>query len=1079
MPVVPAILLSILLVPFQLFWTQQPFGSLRAAQGKAAPLQGDHLAPKVGTALAVSFTPAPQAGEVKLDSDALEGLAIRALGPGTMSGRVAALEGHAGDKLTIYVGAASGGVWKSVNGGITFRPVFDKHTQSVGALAMDPSKPETVWVGTGESWVRNSVSVGTGVYKTTDGGENWQALGLGDTEHISRIVVHPRDSNTVYVCALGHLWNSNAERGVFRTTDGGKNWQKVLFVNEDTGCSDLAIDPQEPKTLYAGMWQVRRKPWTFVSGGPGSGLYKSTDGGGTWKPARQGLPAGDLGRIAIAVAASRPSVVYAVVEAKKTALYRSDDLGGTWAEVNSSAQMQARPFYFAHVVVDPKDHNRVYKTGFNLVVSDDGGKTFGVIDAGPGAGFGGGVHGDHHAIWINPRDTNHLVIGTDGGVYISHERGTRWRHVTGLPIAQFYRVSYDLARPYNVFGGLQDNGTWIGPSRSPGGVSNRHWENIGIGDGFWAFVDPSDPDTYYTEWQGGRLQRVRRSTGETKSIQPWPREGEPELRFNWNTPVHLSRLQRGVMYIGAQHLYRTRDRGESWERISGDLTTNDPQKLQQEESGGLTVDNSDAEKHCTIYAISESPKNSSVIWVGTDDGNVQFTRDAGKTWTKVSGNVTGLPENTWVSYVEPGHHEEGTAYATFDGHTLGDKQTYVYRTRDFGKTWQSLATADVRGYAHVIREDPVNPNLLFLGTEFGLFVSIDAGASWAQLKGHLPPVAVRDLAIHPREHDLIVATHGRGIYILDDLTPLRKLAPQALDQEVVFLPSRPAETTIPAGQQRFDADADYTARSPEGSAWITYYLKKRHMFGDLRIEIYDAAGKMVYSAPGEKRRGLNRFEWPLRLKPPKAPAATSLGGESMAAFVGPLVPEGTYMVKMIKGKDTFSSQVQVTSDPRSPHSPADREAARMVAHQVYQMLERLTYVAETVTDLRDQATQRAGKLAEGDTLRSRVAAFRDALEALRKTLVTTREGAVTGEVQLRERLINIYGAVNGYQGRPTQSQITRIAALGKELDQAAQRLEGYVAKDVAALNRELEQNKLDPLKPMNEAEWRAKDQKRQ
>jgi photosystem II stability/assembly factor-like uncharacterized protein len=519
--------------------------------------------------------------EVKIESEMLEGLSARALGPAAMSGRIAAIDAYPGERLTIYVGSASGGVWKSSNGGITFKPVFDKYTQSIGAVALDPSNPNTVWVGTGESWVRNSVSVGTGIYKSRDGGETWQAMGLADSEHISRIIVHPRDGNTVYVCALGHLWNGNSERGVFRTTDGGKKWEKALFVNDDTGCSDLAIDPQEPRILYAGMWQVRRLPWTFTSGGAGSGLFKSTDGGETWRQIRKGLPEGELGRIALAVAPSRPNVLYAVVEARKTALYRSDDLGESWMEMNSSFNIQARPFYFAHVVVDPKEFNRVYKPGFLLTVSEDGGKTFGGIYLGPETFLGGGVHGDHHALWINPKDTNQLVLGTDGGAYISADRGAHWRLAGTLPVSQFYHVSYDFDQPYNVYGGLQDNGTWMGPSRRTGGIANRHWRNLAWGDGFWALVDRSEPDIVYAEWQGGKLERVRRSTGETKSIQPWPREGEPELRFNWNSPIHVSPTQPGVVYFGAQFLYRSRDRGESWERISADLTSNDPSKQRQ------------------------------------------------------------------------------------------------------------------------------------------------------------------------------------------------------------------------------------------------------------------------------------------------------------------------------------------------------------------------------------------------------------------------------------------------------------------------------------------------------------------
>jgi photosystem II stability/assembly factor-like uncharacterized protein len=478
------------------------------------------------------------------------------------------------------------------------------------------------------------------------------------------------------------------------------------------------------------MWQFRRKPYFFSSGGAGSGLYKSTDGGKTWRKVTKGLAPGELGRIALAVAPSRPNVVYATVEAKQTALYRSDDLGESWTSMNTSSAITGRPFYFSHLAADPRDWKRIYRPGYSLSVSDDGGKTF--------SGVGGGgmlepsYHGDTHALWIDPTNPEHLILGTDGGVYVSHDRGSHWRFVGDLPVSQFYHVSYDMEFPYNVYGGLQDNLTWYGPSRRPGtfggGIQNKHWYSLGFGDGFWAFVDPHDPDVVYNEIQGGNLFRTRKSTLEQKDIKPSPRAGEPKYRFNWNTPIHMSPNDKGTVYYGAQFLFRSRDRGDSWERLSPDLTTNDPAKQRQDESGGLSLDNSTAENHCTIFAIAESPKNRDLVWVGTDDGNVQVTRDGGKTWTNVVGNVTSLPKNVWVSSIEASRFAEGTAYVTFDNHMLGDMEPYVYRTTDYGKTWQSLASGDLRGYAHVVKEDRVNPDLLFVGTESGLFVSVDGGS---------------------------------------------------------------------------------------------------------------------------------------------------------------------------------------------------------------------------------------------------------------------------------------------------------------------------------------------------------------
>jgi photosystem II stability/assembly factor-like uncharacterized protein len=739
------------------------------------------------TAIAVLAAPSSRAQDVKIDADVFGGLEARSIGPAAMSGRISAIDALEGERLTIYVGSASRGLWKSADGGLAFTPIFDKHSQSIGAVTIDRRNPKTVWVGTGETCTRNSVSVGDGLYKTTDAGESWQRVGLADSERIAKIVIDPQDSSTVLVCATGHLFDSHPERGVFRTTDGGKTWEKTLHVNGDTGCSDLAIDPPDGSIVYAGMWQFRRKPWFFTSGGPGSGLYKSTDGGRTWRRLTKGLAAGELGRVALAVAPARPSVVYATVEAKQTALYRSDDLGESWSELNSSSAITGRPFYFSHLQADPRDWKRIYRPGFSLSVSDDGGKSFSAV--GGGGLFGPTYHGDTHALWINPQNPEQLIVGTDGGVYVSYDRGTHWRFVASLPVSQFYHVSHDMEFPYNVYGGLQDNSTWYGPSRRPGflggGVQNKHWYSLTGGDGFWAFVDPADPDVVYNEYQGGNLFRIRKSTLEQRDIKPTPKAGEPRYRFNWNTPIHMSPNDAGTIYVGAQFLFRSRDRGDSWERLSPDLTTNDPAKQKQDESGGLTLDDSTAENHCTIFAIAESPANRDLIWVGTDDGNLQLTRDGGKTWSNVVRSVPGLPKNAWVSSIAASRFAEGTAYVSFDNHMLGDMRTYV-RTADHGQSWQSLASGDLRGYAHVVKQDLVNPGLLFVGTESGLFVSVDGGQQWGQFTGNLPSVAVRDLQIHPRDHDLIVATHGRGIYIVDDITPLRSLTREVAEQDVAF-----------------------------------------------------------------------------------------------------------------------------------------------------------------------------------------------------------------------------------------------------------------------------------------------------
>jgi len=1015
------------------------------------------------------------AQEVTLDSDTISGLPIRSIGPAAMGGRIADIAAvREGARLTIYVGSASGGVWKSVDGGTTFKPIFDKEPSlSIGSIAIDPENAKIVWVGTGESWVRNSVSVGSGVYRSRDGGENWEAVGLPDSEHVSRMIVHPKDSNTVFACALGHLWNPNTERGVFKTTDGGKTWNKIFYRNDGTGCAEMAMDPQDANVLYAAMWDVRREPHNFRSGGPGSGLFKSTDGGTTWHELRRGLPAGDLGRIGIGIAASKTSRVYTVVEAKNhTALFRSDDAGDSWTEVNNSFNISGRPFYFARLAVDPKNPDRVYKPGFFLTVSEDGGKSFSSAFSAR-EGMGASVHSDLHALWINPENPDQLLVGTDGGIYQSFDQATHWRFLSNLPVSQFYHVSYDMADLYNVYGGLQDNGSWMGPSRAVGGIANHHWRVIGMGDGFWAFSDPADPDYAYVEYQGAMISRFRKSTGEAKDIKPLPRPGEPNFRFNWNSPIHMSPNQKGTVYLGGQFLFRSRDHGESWDRISPDLTTNDPARQHQENSGGLTIDNSDAETYETIYTIAESPKDANLIWAGTDDGNVQITRDSGKHWSNVVKNVPGLPANTWVSTIEASHFDPAVAYAAFDGHASGDMKTYVYKTADYGKTWTSLATSELNGYAHVVREDLVNKNLLFVGTEFGLFLSIDGGAHWAQFRGNLPNVAVRDLSIQPRESDLLVATHGRGIYILDDLTPIRALTPEILAKDFAMLPSRPSVLVLPADEQRFDGDSEYSGSTLPEVASIVYYQKKRHIFGDLKVDISDSKGNLLTTLQGDKRKGLNRLGWPERAKPPKMPPAAGLV-ENEFVFFGPQVPEGSYTVKVTKGKEAYSSQINLVPDSRTKSTAADRAQQSKTVMQLYGMLGQLTFVVDSTNDLLDQARQRAVGASDSG-VKEQLNGLTQKLQEFRSTLVSVKEGGmITGEKKLREKLGELYGGVNGYSGRPTQSQIDSTAMFQKKLDDATQQFQSITGSALPPLNTALQGKGMAPLKAMSREDWEKK-----
>lgn len=1015
----------------------------------------------------------------KVDSETISGLGARNIGSAAMSGRVAAVAAvHEGNRLTIYVGAASGGVWKSENGGTTFKPVFDKEpVQSIGAIAIDPTNPKVIWVGTGESWMRNSVSIGDGIYKSTDGGDNWTNMGLKESEHITKILIDPSAPNTVYACVPGKLWSDSEDRGVYKTTDGGHTWTKILKgSNASTGCSMMSMDAKNPKTIYAGTWDFRRKGWTFRSGGDGetapsaSGLFKSTDGGATWSDLNEstakGLPAKPWGRVAVTVAPSNSDVVYAFIEAvpPKNALYRSSDGGKTWEMRDRSQAMIWRPFYFANLIVDPKDENRIFKPDGPLVVSSDGGQSFSSI--------GNGAHGDFHDVWIDPTSTDRVITGDDGGLWYSYDGGNKWWKADNLPISQFYHVSLDMDRPYHVYGGLQDNSSWIGDSEFPGGITSAQWENMYGGDGFWMFVDPTDPTYVYAESQGGEIGRVNRKTRESRWIKPLPRYNEKKLRFNWNTPIHVSPTRSGTVYIGSQYLFRTKDFGQTWDRISPDLTTNDPQKQLQEQSGGVTVDNSAAEMHTTIYAISESPKDPMVIWAGTDDGNLQVTRDGGKTWTNVVGNISGLPKNAWVSYVDASHLDAGTVFATFDLHTFGDMRPYAYKSTDYGKTWKVLISAQspVRGYAHVIRQDLVNPDLLFLGTEFGLWVSLDGGNQWSRYKGgDFPAVAVRDLAIQPRDNDLVIATHGRGVWIIDDITPLRALTPSTLAQDVVFMRARPTIQKTPAQGGWIPGDAAFIGNNSTDAATITYYLKKRHIFGDMKIEVLDASGKVVGTVPTAKRRGLSRVTWSMRLPAPTVPPAASA---AFSAAYGPRLLPGTYTVRMTKDNKVYTTPIELVADPRETHTMADRQAQFALAKRIAAMLSDMSFTVERMNAVRSELENRAQSLPAGDALAQRIRDASAAADVLRKKIVATKEGGmITGEERLRENLTDLYGNVIFYDGRPSQMELDRTDAIGHELSDVAAAFDAWSAKDLAALNTELAAKSLKPVVVMTRAEW--------
>lgn len=865
-----------------------------------------------------------------------EGLAFRNVGPALTSGRVVDIAVDPAHPDTWYVAAASGGLWKTTNGGTTWKPMFDEQASySLGCVALDPKDPLTVWVGTGENNSQRSVSYGDGLYKSTDGGKHWENMGLKDSEHIAKILVDPRDSKVVYVAAQGPLWRAGGDRGLYKTTDGGKTWKAVLTISENTGVTDVVMDPGNPDVLYAAAYQRRRHVWTIINGGPEGALYKSTDAGQTWTKLKAGLPKEDLGRVGLAVAPGRPGLVYATIEAANGAggFFRSTDGGGSWEKRSGNVSGSAQ--YYQELFVDPSNPDRIYAMDTWMQVSDDGGKTWRRVGEKH-------KHVDNHALWIDPANADHLIAGCDGGVYESRDRGATWAFSANLPIAQFYRVTTDNAKPfYNLYGGTQDNYSLGGPSRTVNsqGITNADWFVTQGGDGFFSQVDPVDPDTVYAESQYGGLVRFNRKTGERLDIQPTAAPGEEPLRWNWDAPLLISPHDHRRVYFAAQKLFRSDDRGKSWKAVSPDLT----RQLDRDRlpvmghlwSIDAVAKNTSTSAFGNIVALAESPLKEGLIFVGTDDGLLQVTEDGGGAWRKVA-TFPGVPELTYVSRIEASRHDPDVVYLAFDNHKNGDFKPYVLRSRDRGRSFESI-TGDLpaRGTVYALAEDPVRKGLLFAGTEFGVFFTLD-GAHWTPLKGGLPTIAVKDLAIQAREGDLVAATFGRGFAILDDLTPLRLVTPELLAKPGVLFPVRKADLYIPAQplgarDTGFQGDAFYAAPNPPFGAVFTYFLKDdakglkaarhaaekrekdpaRPTWDALRTEaldappeviltVTDAAGQPVRRITGPAKAGMHRVAWDLRYP---APDPVSLKPHEEGAPwnhqpKGPLAAPGTYTVSL-------------------------------------------------------------------------------------------------------------------------------------------------------------------------------------
>lgn len=989
----------------------------------------------------------------------------RQIGPALMSGRITDLEPHPTDPKIMYVGTAGGGIWKSSDGGVTYKSVFDKHIQSIGTVAIDPTDPDlTVWAGTGETWTRNSVSVGDGIYKTTDGGGNWKNMGLKKSEHISSIVIHPTNNDTVTVGVLGNLWGDSDERGIYRTTDGGKTWKNIFSVNAQTGCSELVADPTNPNIMYAAFWEVRRTAYSFSSGGDNSALYKTTDGGKTWNKIHNGFPTGKLGRFAFAVASSDPNRLYAVVEAEKDkGFYRSDDAGASWKFLNKDFEVVVRPFYFSRLVVDPKNPDIILKAGLSGYLSKDGGKTFKAIN--------GGVHSDFHDYAFGITDSNRITVGTDGGVYRSYDGGNVWEMVRGLPVSQFYQVAVDNQKPYNIYGGLQDNGSWFGPSAKPGGVENRDWTRVGVGDGFRVYPHPTDPNIVYSEMQGAEnIWRVNVEKNQVKIIKPSPAAGEVKLRFNWNAPLNTSFHTPDRLYVGSQFVHVSDDRGETWRKISPDLTTNDPAKQNQEESGGISTDNSGAENHCTIFTINESPIDKNVIWVGTDDGNIQLTKDAGKTWTNVVANLAGIPKNTWTYFIEPSRFDVNTAYAVFDGHAQNDRKPYIQKTTDAGKTWKSIATDDIADFARCIREDLKNPNLLYLGTEQGLYVTVDGGQNWSQFTNNMPAVAVHYLVLHPTEDALVMGTHGRGIIIIDDVTPLRQITNDLLTKELTFLKSKPTIMKESSSFAGYSEVGDFVGPNPTSAAEITYFMNKRHTFGKMSMVVLDKEGNEIADLAPGKSKGINTVKWDYRLKPPKTANGKVIVSSGL---LGPRAAEGKYKVLITKGKNEFTGEVELKNDPESIHTAADRIAQQKATMELFNLNEKVAYLVTQVDLILPYAEKLQTAVTDKNFIKkSNLSGFVNELTDFKKSIVVTSSDRYVAaeEPKLREKVSELYATIATFDGRPSNAQMENSELLVKNFKEANDKLDGF-KKRFEVINSLISKTKTESVLPLKLPTW--------
>ncbi len=1036
----------------------------------------------------VSFTISAQ----KVSLDQFKNLKARNIGPAGMSGRITSIDAVHKNPSIIYLGAASGGVWKTENGGADWNPIFDDQPiQNIGAITIQQSNPAVVWVGTGEGNPRNSLNIGEGIYKSLDAGKTWKRMGLEKTRNIYRVVIDPVNPNTVYVGAIGNPYAQHPERGVYKTTDGGDTWNRILFVNDTTGCADLVMDPSNPNKLIASMWQHFRQPWRMTSGGAGSGMYITLDGGKNWKKLTDadGMPKGNIGRIGIAFSRSMPSRVYAKIESAKNGLYRSDDGGFKWTLINSKPEeVTDRPFYYQEIYVDPKNENRIYDVHSTITFSEDGGKSFSTMIP------YSGIHPDHHAWWIHPEDENFIIEGNDGGIGISRDRGKTWVFDEKIPAGQFYHINTDNEIPYNVMGGMQDNGSWLGPAYTwtNGGIRNYYWNNIGGGDGFDAMADPDGDGWVYSMSQGGSVGRINYKTGERWNIRP-PYLGKDEknsYRFNWNAAIAQDPFNKNTIYYGSQHVHKSTDKGTSWETISPDLTTNDSAKIDQSTTGGLTLDITGAENYCTVLAIEPSPKQAGVIWVGTDDGNVQLTTDGGKTWTNFRGKIPGMPVGAWIPQIRASRYNAGEAFVVANDYRRGNFAPYIFRTTDFGKTWtRMIDEKKVTGYALCMIQDPTEPNLIFVGTEQGLWISFDNGTSFQQWKNDYPSVSTYDLAIQEREADLAIATFGRALWIMDDIRPLRKVAAEKgmLSKKLTVFPAPDAYQAQYRAATGYEWSTMGLFDAPNRSrgAAISFFIgnakdtaAKKTKNDSVTVKIYNDKNENIRNLKWKTDTGFNREYWSMDEKGYRQPGSPKPKPGAQEARGFQVLP-GRYKIVVSLNKESDSTFITVNDDPRFANGNDYKLAQRKLYNRLQKSGDKLTEGLDQLTESEELCGKMMAQLKDvtgkdADSLRKSTKAMQDSIKAIKEFI----SGAPSDKQGINRdsgpTVLKAYQTAAQYIGSknvaPGAQEEKLVMIAEEDISEAVQRINKFYANQWKAYRQQVENTKLNlfkDYKPIN------------